>query len=47
MNSTTLSQKESGSLNSEKRKRRYSGHISDDCNAHIPEKSLVLSVSFT
>ncbi|XP_068877851.1 sentrin-specific protease 7 isoform X7 [Aphelocoma coerulescens] len=43
MNSTTLSQKESGSFDSEKRKRRYSGHISDDCNAHIPEKSLVLS----
>ncbi|NWV84961.1 SENP7 protease, partial [Dasyornis broadbenti] len=44
MNSTTLSQKESGSFDSEKRKRRYSGHISDDCNTHIPEKSLVLSV---
>ncbi|NXE91864.1 SENP7 protease, partial [Menura novaehollandiae] len=43
MNSTTLSQKELGSLDSEKRKRRYSGNISDDCNAHIPEKSLVLS----
>ncbi|NWW76294.1 SENP7 protease, partial [Climacteris rufus] len=43
MNSTTLSQKELGSFDSEKRKRRYSGHISDDCNAHIPEKSLVLS----
>ncbi|XP_048149773.1 sentrin-specific protease 7 isoform X6 [Corvus hawaiiensis] len=43
MNSTTLSQKESGSFDPEKRKRRYSGHISDDCNAHIPEKSLVLS----
>ncbi|NWV34307.1 SENP7 protease, partial [Grantiella picta] len=44
MNSTTLSQKESGSFDSEKRKRRYSGHISDDCNTHIPEKTLVLSV---
>ncbi|NWY67842.1 SENP7 protease, partial [Erithacus rubecula] len=43
MNSTTLSQKKSGSFDSEKRKRRYSGHISDDCNAHIPQKSLVLS----
>ncbi|XP_050188965.1 sentrin-specific protease 7 isoform X2 [Myiozetetes cayanensis] len=43
MNSTTLSQKDSGSFDSEKRKRRHSGHISDDCNAHIPEKSLVLS----
>ncbi|NXK24891.1 SENP7 protease, partial [Arenaria interpres] len=43
MNSTTLSQKESGSFGSEKRKRRSSGHISDDCNAHIPEKSLLLS----
>ncbi|XP_038002080.1 sentrin-specific protease 7 isoform X3 [Motacilla alba alba] len=43
MNSTTLSQKESGSFDSEKRKRRYSGHISDDCNAHIPQKSLALS----
>ncbi|NXY60109.1 SENP7 protease, partial [Callaeas wilsoni] len=43
MNSTTPSQKESGPFDSEKRKRRYSGHISDDCNAHIPEKSLVLS----
>ncbi|KAM7127478.1 sentrin-specific protease 7 isoform 2-T7 [Ciconia maguari] len=43
MNSTTLSQKELGSFDSEKRKRRSSGHISDDCNAHIPEKSLLLS----
>ncbi|NXQ29498.1 SENP7 protease, partial [Alaudala cheleensis] len=43
MNSTTLGQKELGSSDSEKRKRRYSGHISDDCNAHIPQKSLVLS----
>lgn len=47
MNSTTLSQKESGSFDSEKRKRRSSGHISDDCNVHIPEKSLLLSVSCT
>ncbi|NXN81497.1 SENP7 protease, partial [Bombycilla garrulus] len=43
MNSTTHSQKESGPFNSEKRKRRYSDHISDDCNAHIPKKSLVVS----
>ncbi|NWU66169.1 SENP7 protease, partial [Pterocles burchelli] len=43
MNSTTLSQKESHSLESQKRKRRSSGLISDDCNAHIPEKSLLLS----
>ncbi|XP_054483861.2 sentrin-specific protease 7 isoform X4 [Agelaius phoeniceus] len=43
VNSTTLSQKESGSFDSEKRKRRYSGHISDDCNAHIPQKSLAFS----
>ncbi|NWT91242.1 SENP7 protease, partial [Urocynchramus pylzowi] len=43
MNSTTLSQKESGSFDSEKRKRRHSGHISDDCNAHIPQKSLAFS----
>ncbi|NXH72159.1 SENP7 protease, partial [Hydrobates tethys] len=43
MNSTTLSQKELGSLDSEKRKRRSSGHISDDCNARIPEKSFLLS----
>ncbi|XP_009866292.1 PREDICTED: sentrin-specific protease 7-like, partial [Apaloderma vittatum] len=43
VNSTALSQKESGSSDSEKRKRRSSGHISDDCNAHIPEKSLLLS----
>ncbi|XP_074011291.1 sentrin-specific protease 7 isoform X1 [Numenius arquata] len=43
INSTTLSQKDSGSFDSERRKRRSSGHISDDCNAHIPEKSLLLS----
>ncbi|NWY33210.1 SENP7 protease, partial [Pheucticus melanocephalus] len=43
MNSTTLSQKESGSFDSEKRKRRYSDHISDDSNAHIPQKSLAFS----
>ncbi|XP_009811809.1 sentrin-specific protease 7 [Gavia stellata] len=43
VNSTTLSQKELGSFHTEKRKRRSSGHISDDCNAHIPEKSLLLS----
>ncbi|XP_074961149.1 sentrin-specific protease 7 isoform X17 [Phalacrocorax aristotelis] len=41
--STTPSQKELGSFDSEKRKRKSSGHISDDCNAHIPEKSLLLS----
>ncbi|XP_062371422.1 sentrin-specific protease 7 isoform X3 [Cinclus cinclus] len=41
MNST--SQKELGSFDSAKRKRRYSGHISDHCNAHIPQKSLVVS----
>ncbi|NXY43654.1 SENP7 protease, partial [Ceuthmochares aereus] len=38
MKSTTLNEKESGSFDPEKRKRRSSGHISDDCNAHIPEK---------
>ncbi|NWR30471.1 SENP7 protease, partial [Tachuris rubrigastra] len=43
MNSTTVNQKDWGSFDSEKRKRRHSGHISDDCSAHIPEKSLVLS----
>ncbi|NXC74549.1 SENP7 protease, partial [Anhinga anhinga] len=43
LNSTTPSEKESGSFDSEKRKRRSSGHISDDSNAHIPEKSLLLS----
>ncbi|XP_071417492.1 sentrin-specific protease 7 isoform X3 [Pithys albifrons albifrons] len=43
MNSTTRSQKELGSSDSEKRKRRHSGPISDDCDAHIPEKSLALS----
>ncbi|NXN69868.1 SENP7 protease, partial [Himantopus himantopus] len=43
MNSPTLSQKESGSFDSEKRKRRSSSLISDDCIAHIPEKSLLLS----
>ncbi|NWU08209.1 SENP7 protease, partial [Cephalopterus ornatus] len=43
MNSTALSQKHVGSFDSEKRKRRHSSHISDGCNAHIPEKSLVLS----
>ncbi|XP_064323678.1 sentrin-specific protease 7 isoform X13 [Phalacrocorax carbo] len=43
VNSTTPSQKELGSFDSEKRKRRSSGHISDDCNVHIPEKSLLLS----
>ncbi|NXC17117.1 SENP7 protease, partial [Corythaeola cristata] len=43
MNSTTLSQKELGSFDSDKRKRRSSGHISDECNAHIPEKSFLLS----
>nr|XP_009937782.1 PREDICTED: sentrin-specific protease 7 [Opisthocomus hoazin] len=43
MNSTTLSQKELGSFDYEKRKRRSSGSIPDDCSAHIPEKSLLLS----
>ncbi|NXI49256.1 SENP7 protease, partial [Chloroceryle aenea] len=43
MKSTTLNHKELGPCDSEKRKRRFSGHISDDCNAHIPEKSLLLS----
>ncbi|XP_041278298.1 sentrin-specific protease 7 isoform X5 [Onychostruthus taczanowskii] len=43
MSSATPSQKESGSFDSEKRKRRYSGHISDDCSAHIPQKSLAFS----
>nr|XP_030136784.3 sentrin-specific protease 7 isoform X2 [Taeniopygia guttata] len=43
MSSTTLSQKESGSFDSEKRKRRHSGHISDDCNAQVPQKSLAFS----
>jgi len=47
MNSTTLSQKELGSFDYEKRKRRSSGSIPDDCSAHIPEKSLLLSVSCT
>ncbi|NXL44072.1 SENP7 protease, partial [Podilymbus podiceps] len=40
MNSSTLSLKELASLDSEKRKRRSSGHISDDCNS---EKPLLLS----
>ncbi|XP_069724102.1 sentrin-specific protease 7 [Phaenicophaeus curvirostris] len=43
MKSTTLNQKESGSFDSEKRKRRSSGHISDDCNARIPEKKVSIS----
>ncbi|NXT79347.1 SENP7 protease, partial [Zapornia atra] len=43
MNNTTVNQKELGSLDSEKRKRKSSGCISDDCSAHIPEKSLLLS----
>ncbi|NXK44604.1 SENP7 protease, partial [Chauna torquata] len=43
MNSTSLSWKGSSSFDSEKRKRRFSGHVSDDCNAHIPEKSLLQS----
>ncbi|NWS69362.1 SENP7 protease, partial [Crotophaga sulcirostris] len=43
MKNTTLNQKESGSPESEKRKRKSSGHISDECIAHIPEKSLLLS----
>ncbi|XP_047913961.2 sentrin-specific protease 7 isoform X10 [Anser cygnoides] len=40
-NSTSLSWKVSSCLDSEKRKRRFSGHISDDCNAHIPEKLIL------
>ncbi|NXI38856.1 SENP7 protease, partial [Galbula dea] len=43
MNSTAFSQKESGSLDSERRKRRSSGPVSDVCNAHIPDKLLLLS----
>ncbi|OWK52199.1 Sentrin-specific protease 7 [Lonchura striata] len=43
MSSTTLSQKESGSSDSEKRKRRYSGHISDNFNAQVPQKLLAFS----
>ncbi|NXL85358.1 SENP7 protease, partial [Alectura lathami] len=43
MNVTSLGWKGSSSLDSEKRKRRFSGHISDDCKAHSPEKSLLLS----
>ncbi|NXX37728.1 SENP7 protease, partial [Tricholaema leucomelas] len=39
MNSTSPRQKESGSCDSEKRKRKSSGHISNDCNTHIPESS--------
>ncbi|XP_063999250.1 LOW QUALITY PROTEIN: sentrin-specific protease 7 [Pogoniulus pusillus] len=39
MNSTSLRQKDSGSCDSEKRKRKSSGHISNDCNTHIPENS--------
>ncbi|XP_054256665.1 sentrin-specific protease 7 [Indicator indicator] len=41
MNNTSLIQKQSSSCDSEKRKRKSSGHISDDCNTHIPEKSLL------
>ncbi|NXI64778.1 SENP7 protease, partial [Anseranas semipalmata] len=41
VNSTSPSWKGSSCFDSEKRKRRFSGHISDDCNAHIPEKSLL------
>ncbi|XP_004938323.2 sentrin-specific protease 7 isoform X3 [Gallus gallus] len=43
MNSTSSSWKGSSSLDSEKRKRRFSGHISDDCKERIPEKSLLRS----
>ncbi|XP_077646471.1 sentrin-specific protease 7 [Lonchura striata] len=43
MSSTTLSQKESGSSDSEKRKRRHSGHISDNFNAQVPQKLLAFS----
>ncbi|NXG53521.1 SENP7 protease, partial [Psilopogon haemacephalus] len=41
VNSTSPRQKESGFCDSEKRKRKSSGHISDDCNTHIPENSLL------
>ncbi|NXI90161.1 SENP7 protease, partial [Psophia crepitans] len=43
MNSISLGQEELVSVDSEKRKRRSSGHICDDCNVHIPEKSILLS----
>ncbi|XP_031468855.1 sentrin-specific protease 7 isoform X4 [Phasianus colchicus] len=43
MNTTSPSWKGSSSLDSEKRKRRFSGHISDDCKEHIPEKLLLQS----
>ncbi|XP_021255825.1 sentrin-specific protease 7 isoform X3 [Numida meleagris] len=43
MNTTSLSWKGSSSLDSGKRKRRFSGYISDDCKEHIPEKSLLQS----
>ncbi|XP_068763244.1 sentrin-specific protease 7 isoform X8 [Struthio camelus] len=39
MSSTSLSWKGSDSFDSERRKRRFS----DDCNSHIPEKSLLTS----
>ncbi|NXF94831.1 SENP7 protease, partial [Eubucco bourcierii] len=38
MNNTSPRQ-ESGSCDSERRKRKSSGHIFDDCDAHIPENS--------
>ncbi|NWH79116.1 SENP7 protease, partial [Piaya cayana] len=47
MKSTTLNQKDSGSFDSEKRKRRSSGYTSDDCNARIPEKKKEQRLSST
>ncbi|XP_068016808.1 sentrin-specific protease 7 isoform X1 [Melanerpes formicivorus] len=41
MNSTSLRQKQSSSCDSEKRKRKSSSLISDDCNTQAPEKSLL------
>ncbi|OXB61560.1 hypothetical protein ASZ78_010417 [Callipepla squamata] len=43
MNTTSLSWKGSSSLDPEKRKRRFSDCVSDDCKEHIPEKSLLQS----
>ncbi|XP_042723517.1 sentrin-specific protease 7 isoform X7 [Lagopus leucura] len=43
MNTTSPSWKGSSPLDSEKRKRRFSGHISDDCKEHVPEKLLLQS----
>ncbi|XP_052520847.1 sentrin-specific protease 7 isoform X9 [Tympanuchus pallidicinctus] len=43
MNTISPSWKGSSPLDSEKRKRRFSGHISDDCKEHVPEKLLLQS----